>query len=334
VCDTGSMVPIVVLVVLVGCLLMENGFVVGFAPTEGGGNIDLDRGYKLPVTPHGESDHYDPKAEIPKTIWMTTKFPSQAKRRMSRFFTSNKDCTIHILGDEDMDAFMNSKFANTSVLWAYSIINPKLMAAKADIWRIATLWMNGGMYIDADSYLPTPLASIVGGQDRFIFGAENNRYHDCYAPSYRLNRTDSSKFADGKIVVNWLMASAPKHPFLTQVLYDVVDTITKQYLNETYLYEMKRPQFFQIICSTGPGLLTAAMSEVISKNTAVPAVTASLQGHEPQYRFVGVDWKQYGASWKTPREAGGVEKYSQEPHYDEVMGKGGNLLRRYQYKNQ
>ena len=46
---------------------------------------------------------------------------------------------------------MGDVFFNTSVLWAYNLINPELGAAKADIWRMAVLWKYGGVYIDADA---------------------------------------------------------------------------------------------------------------------------------------------------------------------------------------
>ena len=34
--------------------------------------------------------------------------------------------------------------------WAYNAINPKLGAAKADVWRYAVMWCYGGFYMDYD----------------------------------------------------------------------------------------------------------------------------------------------------------------------------------------
>jgi mannosyltransferase OCH1-like enzyme len=296
-----------------------------------GASITSSAWYDLPVLPASVIPHYDPTVEIPRTVWMTTKFPDEAKRRMNIFFSLNKEYNIHIVGDEEMDVFMAGHFANTSVLWAYQNINPTLMAAKADIWRLATLWVNGGTYMDADSHLATPINQIIKNEDRFIFGSEKNMYGDCYAPSYRLNKTDSHQFAEGRIVVNWLLMSSPKHPFLSEALYDVVDAIRQQYLKQHYLYEKVRPAFFQIICSTGPGLLTAAMSEVITNRTSFEPVKAGMSGagNNLKYRYVGEDWKSYGGSWKAPRSAGGVGQYSKNGHYSDVMEKGGQLLATY-----
>jgi mannosyltransferase OCH1-like enzyme len=37
------------------------------------------------------------------------------------------------------------------IQWAYNAINPKLGAAKADVWRYAVMWCYGGFYMDYDS---------------------------------------------------------------------------------------------------------------------------------------------------------------------------------------
>ena len=127
------------------------------------------------------------------------------------------------------------KFAGTSVLWAYESINPLLIAAKIDIWRLAILWMYGGVYIDDDSLLGDPLTSIIMAEDEFIYGVENNPYRTCFVSEhpygkYRpeaLNQccnvtthvvesqppvhTGSPHVANQ--IVNWLILARPQHPF-------------------------------------------------------------------------------------------------------------------------
>lgn len=297
-----------------------------------------NQGHLLPVLPSSVSPHYDPSIQIPTTVFMTTKFPIETKIRLSGFFSRNKECNIHILGDDDMDNFMNTKFANTSVLWAYHNINPLLMAAKADIWRMATLWLEGGIYIDADTYIRDPFVKIIRPTDRFVFGSEANTFKDCYDPGYYLNRSNSRSFAEGRIVVNWLFMSAPRHPFLTQALHDMVKTITNAYLKSTpgfFTNNSHKAKFFQIICSTGPGLLTSAMSEVINGHTDLEIVkksVAELKGVENlRYRYVGEDWKVHGGSWKVPKSEGGVVKYSPHRSYNELMDEGEQLLMHYDH---
>ena len=58
---------------------------------------------------------------------------------------------------------MNTVFANTSLHWAYSKIHMAYAASKADIWRYAVLYTYGGMYIDDDSDMKTPLDEVHDG---------------------------------------------------------------------------------------------------------------------------------------------------------------------------
>jgi mannosyltransferase OCH1-like enzyme len=48
-----------------------------------------------------------------------------------------------VTSNEEKDHFMNTVFANTSLLWAYHAIHPQAGAAKADIWRYCVLWTYG-----------------------------------------------------------------------------------------------------------------------------------------------------------------------------------------------
>ena len=54
-------------------------------------------------------------------------------------------------GNHEKDLFIDTVFSGTSIQWAYNAINPKLGAAKADVWRYAVMWCYGGFYMDYDS---------------------------------------------------------------------------------------------------------------------------------------------------------------------------------------
>ena len=77
------------------------------------------------------------------------------------FFKRNyKWKNIHICDNACKDRFMNTIFANTSVQWAYSLINIAYAASKADLWRYAVLYTYGGMYIDDDSDIKVLLDEV------------------------------------------------------------------------------------------------------------------------------------------------------------------------------
>ena len=60
--------------------------------------------------------------------------------------------TFHLAGNEEKLAFMRKYYANTSTLWAYENIHPRVGNSAADIWRYAVLYLFGGLYLDDDSY--------------------------------------------------------------------------------------------------------------------------------------------------------------------------------------
>ena len=119
---------------------------------------------------------------------------------------------------------MQKNFANTSVLWAYNMINPALMAAKVDIWHLAVLWLYGGVYIDIDSGKHERLSTVItdGNGASFLYGVEYNSMPSCYASSHPFNGTEFESCTGGKVVQNWLLISSPRHPVLAHALQDVV----------------------------------------------------------------------------------------------------------------
>jgi mannosyltransferase OCH1-like enzyme len=85
---------------------------------------------------------------IPKMIWIAVKDSKQElPSHLHELFKRNPDWKIHIVGNNEKDLFIDTVFNNTSVQWAYHMINPALGAARADIWRYAALWLYGGFYI-------------------------------------------------------------------------------------------------------------------------------------------------------------------------------------------
>ena len=89
---------------------------------------------------------------IPCNIWFTWKDMSEELRpaHIKDLVRKNVGWHAHYVDDTKMDRFMAEIFANTSLFWAYNLINPKLGASRSDIWRLAVLWIHGGAYLDYD----------------------------------------------------------------------------------------------------------------------------------------------------------------------------------------
>lgn len=60
------------------------------------------------------------------------------------FVARNSEWEVNFCGNYEKDQFMAETFPNTSLLWAYDILNPLLGTAKAELWRLAVLYVYGG----------------------------------------------------------------------------------------------------------------------------------------------------------------------------------------------
>lgn len=98
---------------------------------------------------------------IPRRIWIAVKDRNdQLPGHLKSFFERNPKWKINVCDNICKDKFMSATYAGTSVLWAYNLINPLVGAAKADIWRYAVLYAFGGVYLDDDSDIRTPLDEV------------------------------------------------------------------------------------------------------------------------------------------------------------------------------
>lgn len=131
-----------------------------------------DHPWNLPVTPKSLppiKEMMFSKSEgmkIPRHMWMAFKnVPprTEMKGYLLQMIRKNeaRNWTMHL---EDNDAklkFMETYYANTSLLWAYKAIHPHVGNSAADIWRYGVLWMLGGMYMDDDSYLESSFDEVM-----------------------------------------------------------------------------------------------------------------------------------------------------------------------------
>jgi mannosyltransferase OCH1-like enzyme len=118
--------------------------------------------------------------KIPHHLWIAVKDNATSYLQWPNIrdeIALNPTWSIHICDNNDKDSFMEKFFMNTSLLWAYSNINPVIAgASKADIWRYAMLHVYGGVYIDSDSQLKKPLSTVIKPDDEMIVAFENNHF--------------------------------------------------------------------------------------------------------------------------------------------------------------
>ncbi len=113
---------------------------------------------RLPPVPF-QSPTY--RHNIPRKIWIAIKDRNDPlPPHLKEFIDRNAQWEVVLCDNQCKDEFMEKLFAGTSILWAYSMINPLVYAAKADIWRYSVLYTFGGMYLDDDSDIKVPLDDV------------------------------------------------------------------------------------------------------------------------------------------------------------------------------
>ena len=77
----------------------------------------------LPYLPYNGTGLY--KKEIPQHIWIAVRNISDGRpTHLLEFAKRNSNWTIHYCDNDEKDSFMDTVFQNTSLLWAYNILNP------------------------------------------------------------------------------------------------------------------------------------------------------------------------------------------------------------------
>ena len=208
-------------------------------------------GYDRPVMPSSVPDVFnftgsEPYMKlIPQHIWIAVRDISDDRPvHLAEFLKKNINWTVHYCDNDLKDQFMETVFANTSTLWAYNILNPIIGTAKVELWRLAVLYVYGGLYMDDDATLATPLDEIVEENDKFIIAKEPGTFDDrCYVDSYPLSNFSmiqrfgpaayKNPIFDDKFWVNWAIFSTPRHPLLVRVLEHITALIRFEYFGES-----------------------------------------------------------------------------------------------------
>lgn len=289
---------------------------------------------RLPVLPSEElisklrsefiekSSCLDRGKKIPCHVWVTGRDLSH--NRMPPHLTSlinrNKEWEFHLINDDTMKTFLKQTFHGTGVLWAYEHISHQLGASRADLWRLAILWVYGGIYIDLDADIQTSFREMVLSNDSYLLSTEGNPLGQCYKPEFHLNQSVKNCVAPwykGKSILQWVIVSEPNHTFLRRALENIVELVTLEYKRQSVVqYEAHEGPVMLVFCCTGPNLYTTSVLEVINENHS-----------NVSYRYIGQDFLLYGGMFK----AKGFRDGDLGPRYVNLMNHGKvQFLRKYE----
>ena len=131
------------------------------------------------------------KKKIPQILWIGFRTAptadNETRDHILTMFKTNPNWSVYLYGNDEEHAFMEHYFANTSILWAFKQANPKIGVTYSDIFRYCALWLFGGVFIDDDASIRTPLDKMIREQDSLLLTNERHLYRDRYAPYHHLS---------------------------------------------------------------------------------------------------------------------------------------------------
>lgn len=213
---------------------------------------------------------------IPQRLWIAVKDRQDPlPGHWQEFFQRNSQWSVTICDNRCKDEFMETVFKNTSLYHAYHMINPLVGAARADLWRYCVLYVYGGVYMDDDSDIKTPLDDIIQREDRLIMSEEgSSSLGDCYIPSYPLsdaftvahyrqnftkakhfnglNSRNQPIFFHDHTLINWAIFTQPRHPLFLQTLKHIHTILLSEYERISVIHMTRWDvRWKQVMCSTG-----------------------------------------------------------------------------------
>lgn len=146
---------------------------------------------------------------IPLQLWQTYKskaLPLKAVPLVQSWKNKNPNLKVNFMDDGQCDQFIKENF-DDQFYKMYASLPFGVM--KADVWRVAVVYINGGIYADTDTDCIVPISQWINPDDKLIVAVEQ--------PNGAL--------------ANFIFAASPKHPALLHVL----NTFTEFYNSPNFL---------------------------------------------------------------------------------------------------
>jgi mannosyltransferase OCH1-like enzyme len=83
---------------------------------------------------------------------------------MKRLVALNPEWEVTISDDQDIDDYLKTEIEPH----LYALIADKHVVQKSDLWRLIKLFNEGGLYIDVDRFVDTPLDELIDENTRWV----------------------------------------------------------------------------------------------------------------------------------------------------------------------
>jgi mannosyltransferase OCH1-like enzyme len=152
--------------------------------------------------------------------------------------------------DQDCEQFIKTYF-NERTYNAYMMLNNCYGAMKADFFRYCVLYKIGGVYLDIKSKIKVSLGLIIKPDDSCILDIPRNDLEPW--------RKDNPTYEQ------WLLIFEPKHPYLNEMIEQMVTNIENNYEPQIPGYSILTSKQ-KILLLTGPDALTRAINTCVNNN--------------------------------------------------------------------
>jgi len=191
---------------------------------------------------------------------------------------------FYFYNDDQCEEFIKNNF-DTQVYNAYMKLNKHYGAMKADFFRYCVLFKLGGVYLDIKSKINKPLGTIIKPDDICILDKLRN-----YLEPWRKNNPTYEQ---------WLLIFSPYHPYLSQMIKQMVNDIENNYEPKISGYSRLTPKQ-KVLMLTGPDAFTRAINSYIRKYNII------------EHRTIDYNW------YFQIHQGNYLKMYKNKKHYSEV----------------
>ena len=153
---------------------------------------------------------------IPKILWQTAKSKNYIndgnnRQLLKSFIINNPNIDIMFMDDDECDIFIKSNFSQEIYDMYRSL---PLGVMRADFWRVAVIYINGGIYSDTDVFCKKSIDGLINDKDLVLLTEPNT--------------SDN--------VSNFFFAATPKHPVLKEIIDEMVGGFAISFNDDTHLF--------------------------------------------------------------------------------------------------
>ena len=193
---------------------------------------------------------------IPKVVYQTYSDIKDIPYELTKcsknvIMRNNPDYKYKLYTNKEIIKYIKETWGDL-VLQIYLLIDESYGPARADLFRYLLLYDKGGIYLDIKSSIKTSFDEVFKPNDEFIL----THWSGKRPPHYKLLKNKRGE------MVNWFIACRPRHPFLKEVIKNVLLKIL-QYNK----YKVKIYGKLPVLRLTGPIVYSQTILKMIRNNT-------------------------------------------------------------------